>query len=159
MPKQSIVFKQSRYTLREIYREHTQLYLNLGLSTYFLNCFTLFNVCSASSLDGSTIKALGAFGRFFVCATWALPVIENNEKSYQFQLTTGNNAVLRIGGLMHYFQVLNFRNHSWWNFHSLKCPKCTCLLRFHNAILRSLIESNVAILRGKLKVFLTKVEF
>lgn len=54
-------------------------YLNLGLSTYFLNCFTLFKVCSASSLDGSTINAFGAFGRFCVWTTWALPKLKKRK--------------------------------------------------------------------------------
>lgn len=34
-------------------------HLSLGLSTYFLNCLTLLRVCSASSLEGSMISALG----------------------------------------------------------------------------------------------------
>lgn len=33
--------------------------LSLGFSTYFLNCLTLLRVCSANSLDGSKIRALG----------------------------------------------------------------------------------------------------
>lgn len=42
-----------------------ETYLNLGLSTNFLNCFTLLKVCSASSLEGSMIRALGAFDEAF----------------------------------------------------------------------------------------------
>lgn len=48
-------------------------YLNLGLSMYFLNCLTLFKVCSANSREGSTMRAFGALGRNFVCDTCALP--------------------------------------------------------------------------------------
>ena len=40
---------------------------------YFLNCLTLFRVCSANSREGSTMRAFGALGRNFVCATCALP--------------------------------------------------------------------------------------
>lgn len=36
-----------------------QSYLSFGFSTYFLNCLTTLRVCSANSLDGSMIRALG----------------------------------------------------------------------------------------------------
>lgn len=48
-------------------------YLSLGLSTYFLNCLTLLRVCSASSLEGSMISALGALDDVFTWLTLALP--------------------------------------------------------------------------------------
>ena len=47
---------------------------------YFLNCLTLFRVCSANSREGSTMRAFGALGRNFVCATCALP--KQNEEDW-----------------------------------------------------------------------------
>lgn len=48
-------------------------HLSLGLSTYFLNCLTLLRVCSASSLEGSMIRALGSLVDVFTWLTLALP--------------------------------------------------------------------------------------
>ena len=50
-----------------------QSYLSFGFSTYFLNCLTLLRVCSASSLDGSMIRALGPLDNDFSWLILALP--------------------------------------------------------------------------------------
>lgn len=55
-------------------------YLSLGLSTYFLNCLTLLRVCSASSLEGSMISALGALDDVFTWLTLALPTQTKQRK-------------------------------------------------------------------------------
>ncbi len=51
----------------------TAAHLSLGLSTYFLNWLTLLRVCSASSLDGSMMRALGALELDLTWLTLALP--------------------------------------------------------------------------------------
>ena len=64
-------------------------YLSLGSSTYFLNCLTLLRVCSASSLDGSMIRALGAFDEALTWLTLAVPVWSRTEITY-FMLNLHN---------------------------------------------------------------------
>lgn len=56
------------------------IYLSWGLSTYFLNCLTLLRVCSANSLEGSMIRALGALDDAFTWLTLALPAQKEKRK-------------------------------------------------------------------------------
>lgn len=62
-------------------------YLSLGLSTYFLNCLTLLRVCSASSLEGSMISALGPLDVAFTWFTLTLPIKTEQKKTFVDAMT------------------------------------------------------------------------
>lgn len=81
MTVSGFVFYAQVLVLPSLDTSSVQSYLSFGFSTYFLNCLTLLSVCSANSLDGSMIRALGPFDDVFTWLTLALPA--QTQKQWQ----------------------------------------------------------------------------
>lgn len=112
-------------------------HLSLGLSTYFLNWLTLLRVCSASSLDGSMMRALGALELDLTWLTLALP-----EDKYTWQTECKEPLIQALQAVKN------------------ECGlKLTCLAGFDHMTVWSLVQGHISIFRLVFERFITEVEF
>ncbi len=115
----------------------TPAHLSLGLSTYFLNWLTLLRVCSASSLDGSMMRALGALELDLTWLTLALP-----EDKYTLTDRMPGNIIQALQAAKNECDV-----------------KLTCLAGFDHMTVWSLVQGHISLFRLVFERFIAKVEF
>ncbi len=112
-------------------------HLSLGLSTYFLHWLTLLRVCSASSLDGSMMRALGVLELDLTWLTLALP-----EDKYTWQTECKETLIQALQAVKN------------------ECGlKLTCLAGFDHMTVWSLVQGHISIFRLVFERFITEVEF
>ena len=134
-------------------------YLSLGFSTYFWKFLTTLRVCSANSLDGSMIRALGALEEAFTWLTLALPAQEEQGQI----LNKGIDQCRHFGGdskkmsnKILFFQMVS----DTFNANICVCVCCpqTCLRGFDGVTLRCLIQGNEPTFWGVFEALSSKVE-
>lgn len=118
-------------------------HLSLGLSTYFLNCLTLLKVCSASSLEGSMISALGPWDDVFTWLTLALPAQTEQGKLLNKYWCTDNSVVTHTHKkdiLSYFLSLKHWINKPVWEDLAV-CPS-GALSRAKNPLLGMCLKSS-----------------